>query len=183
MVGAMLKAPTLVEKYDISHVNTVVVGASNLSKEVATQFTNLIPGCKLTQGYGLTETTVAVTFENPLDIMFGSCGHLFPGCEGRLIDDNGQDIEEYDHPGELLVRSPTIMLGYLDNEVETRAMLSEDGWLRTGDLVRFKKSPNGHDHLFLIDRIKELIKVRVSITLVLILLLSLIRHRVCKFLQ
>jgi long-subunit acyl-CoA synthetase (AMP-forming) len=166
MVGAMLKAGPVVEKYNISHVNTVVVGASNLSKEVANQFTNLIPGCKLVQGYGLTETTVAVTFENPGDIMFGSCGHLFPGCEGRLIDENGEDIVEHHRPGELLVRSPSIMLGYLDNEVATREMLSEDGWLRTGDLVEFRRSPAGHSHLFLVDRIKELIKVRVSISAV-----------------
>ena len=162
MTEAMLKASAIVKRYDISSVKTVVVGASNLSKEVATQMANLMPGSILIQGYGLTETTVVVAYENPLDIMFGSCGHLLPGCEGRLIDDYGQDITEYDRPGELLLRSPTVMLGYYKNDAETEAMLSEDGWLRTGDLVEFRKSPNGHDHVFLIDRIKELIKVRVS---------------------
>jgi long-subunit acyl-CoA synthetase (AMP-forming) len=54
------------------------------------------------------------------------------------------------------------MLGYLDNEAETKNMLSADGWLRTGDLAEFRLSPQGHSHLFFIDRVKELIKVRVS---------------------
>ncbi|KAL6903106.1 hypothetical protein GGI43DRAFT_333142 [Trichoderma evansii] len=160
MIGAMLKATALVKNYDISCIKTVVVGASNLTKEVATQFVDLVQGCTLIQGYGLTETTVAVTFENPLDIMFGSCGHLFSGCDARLIDPDGKDVMDYDHPGELLIRGPTNMMGYHNNKIATEEMLIGEGWLKTGDLAMFKKSPNGHDHLFLLDRVKELIKVR-----------------------
>lgn len=162
MIGAMIKAKEITKKYDISHVNTVLVGASNLSKEVASAIDSILSGCTTVQGYGLTETTVAVTLGNPLDDMFGSCGNLFPGCDARLIDDAGNDIEEHDRPGELLIRSPTVMLGYLDNDTETKAMFTDDGWLHTGDLVEFRKSSKGHDNLFIIDRIKELIKVRVS---------------------
>lgn len=162
MIAAMVKAPSLVAKYDLSHVNAAVVGASSLSKETALAFDKLVSGCHLIQGYGLTETTVAVTFGNPLDYMFGTCGHLFPGCEGRLIKDDGQEITEYGKPGELLIRSPSVFLGYLDNESESKGIFSEDGWMRTGDLAEFRQSAAGHDHLFIIDRIKELIKVRVS---------------------
>ncbi|KAH6995492.1 hypothetical protein BKA56DRAFT_694619 [Ilyonectria sp. MPI-CAGE-AT-0026] len=160
MIAAMVKAPSLVAKYDLSHVNAAVVGASSLSKETALAFDKLVSGCHLIQGYGLTETTVAVTFGNPLDYMFGTCGHLFPGCEGRLIKDDGQEITEYGKPGELLIRSPSVFLGYLDNESESKGIFSEDGWMRTGDLAEFRQSAAGHDHLFIIDRIKELIKVR-----------------------
>ncbi|KAF2156976.1 acetyl-CoA synthetase-like protein [Myriangium duriaei CBS 260.36] len=161
MVGAMLKATEIVKQYDLSSVNTTVVGAAILSADVRARYTQLVPGSRLVQGYGLTETTVAVTFENPHDIVVGSCGNLFPGVEARLVDPaSGSDIEEHGKQGELWVRSETIMQGFYKNDAETASMLGKDGWLRTGDLVEFRKSPNGHDHIFLIDRIKELIKVR-----------------------
>ena len=130
MVGGMLKARAVVERYKISHVKTVVVGASNLTKEVAEQLRDLIPGCNLLQGYGLTETTVAVTFESPLDHMFGSCGNLFPGCEGRLLDTEGNDITEHGRPGELLIRAPSVMLGYYNNDAATKDMLNDDARLQ-----------------------------------------------------
>lgn len=158
----MTRAPDLVAKYDLSSVNAAVVGSSNLSKEAAATFDKLVGGAHLIQGYGLTETTVAVTFANPLDDMFGTCGHLFPGCKARLIDEQGGEIMEHGKPGELLIRSPSVFLGYLDNDVATKEAFTEDGWLRTGDLVEFRKSEKGHNHLFVIDRIKEMIKVRVS---------------------
>lgn len=162
MIGAIVRAPAILKCYDISNVNTVVVGASSLTKDIARAVDNIIPGCKLVQGYGLTETTVAVTFGHPHDIMFGSCGCLFPGCDARLIDRDGNEIKEYGVAGELWIRSPSVMLGYLNNDIETANMLTQDGWLRTGDLVEFRRSDKGFDHLFVIDRIKELIKVRVS---------------------
>jgi long-subunit acyl-CoA synthetase (AMP-forming) len=163
----MTRAPDLVAKYDLSSVNAAVVGSSNLSKDAAAAFDKLVGGAHLIQGYGLTETTVAVTFANPLDEMFGTCGHLFPSCQARLIDEHGGEITEHGKAGELLIRSPTVFLGYLNNEVATNETFTEDGWLRTGDLVEFRKSEKGHDHLFVIDRLKEMIKVRV-------------RHSVCS---
>ena len=158
----MLRAPSVTSRYDLSSVSSAVVGATALSKEVALDFDSLFPGCKLIQGYGLTETTVAVTLTNPADNVFCSCGSLFPGCEGKLMDEDGREIVDYGVPGELYVRSPTVMLGYLDNEAETKSMLSPDGWLRTGDLAEIRVSGAGHGHLFFIERVKELIKVRVS---------------------
>ncbi|GAM88833.1 hypothetical protein ANO11243_068670 [Dothideomycetidae sp. 11243] len=160
MVGAMLKASEIVKQYDLSSVNTTVVGAAILSSDVRARYMELLPSSRIVQGYGLTETTVCITFENPNDIYAGSCGNLFPGVEARLVDQEGNEVEEHDKPGELWVRAPNVMLGFYKNDAETAAMLQKDGWLRTGDLVEFRKSSNGHDHIFLIDRIKELIKVR-----------------------
>ncbi|KAH7025270.1 uncharacterized protein B0I36DRAFT_250793 [Microdochium trichocladiopsis] len=156
----IIRARDVVRKYDISSVNTAVVGAASLSEDIAAAFDSVIPGCKLIQGYGLTETTVAVTLTNPADDMFCSCGSLLPGVEGRLVNPDGSEITKHETPGELQVRTPTVMLGYLNNDTETSAMLTPDGWLRTGDLVEFRKSKNGHDHVFFVDRMKELIKVR-----------------------
>lgn len=71
-----------------------------------------------------------------------------------------EEITEYDTPGELVVRSPSIVLGYLNNDKATKETF-EDGWMRTGDEVVIRKSPNGFEHVFIVDRIKELIKVKV----------------------
>ncbi|POR34541.1 Putative 4-coumarate--CoA ligase 1 [Tolypocladium paradoxum] len=160
MIVGILKAAAIAQRHDLSCVDTVVVGASNLTKEVTEQFSKLLPGCHFVQGYGLTETAVAASMQNRTDIMFGSCGSLFPQFEARLLDTNGTDITANDTPGELLLRSPTVMLGYLDNEEATKASFTDDGWLRTGDLMEIRKSENGYEHLFIVDRVKELIKVR-----------------------
>jgi long-subunit acyl-CoA synthetase (AMP-forming) len=69
----------------------------------------------------------------------------------------------YDQPGELVVRSPGVVLGYLKNEKATKETF-EDGWMRTGDEAVIRRGPKGTEHIFIVDRIKELIKVKVRIT-------------------
>ncbi|KAL6694562.1 hypothetical protein J3F84DRAFT_47583 [Trichoderma pleuroticola] len=160
MIVALIKNSAITARYSLEHVKTTVVGASNLTKEVNEQFARFFPNCQLIQGYGLTETSVVVSMQNKADVMFGSCGHIFPGYEGRLISRDGEEVTELDTPGELLLRSPSVMLGYLDNEKSTKETFTSDGWLRTGDLMEFRKSDDGHEHLFIVDRVKELIKVR-----------------------
>lgn len=164
MIVALIKNSAITARYSLEHVKTTVVGASNLTKEVNEQFARYFPNCQLIQGYGLTETSVVVSMQNKADVMFGSCGHIFPGYEGRLISRDGEEVTELDTPGELLLRSPSVMLGYLDNEKATKETFTSDAWLRTGDLMEFRKSDDGHEHLFIVDRVKEMIKVRVSIS-------------------
>jgi long-subunit acyl-CoA synthetase (AMP-forming) len=86
-----------------------------------------------------------------------------PGTQARLIGLDGQDIDSHNCPGELVIRGPSVVPGYFDNDAAMAEMLTDDGWLRSGDLVEMRKSSNGHTHLFVIDRIKELIKVHVSL--------------------
>ncbi|KAL7962783.1 hypothetical protein V8C34DRAFT_301207 [Trichoderma compactum] len=160
MIVALIKNSAITARYNLEHVKTTVVGASNLTKEVNEQFARLFPNCQLIQGYGLTETSVVVSMQNKADVMFGSCGHIFPGYEGRLISRDGEEVTDLDTPGELLLRSPSVMLGYLNNEKATKETFASDGWLRTGDLMEFRKSDDGHEHLFIVDRVKEMIKVR-----------------------
>lgn len=74
----------------------------------------------------------------------------------------GAEITGYDQPGELLVKSPSVVLGYLNNDKANKETF-QDGYMRTGDEAVFKKGPSGHEHLFIVDRIKELIKVQVRI--------------------
>ncbi len=94
------------------------------------------------------------------DIWFGSCGSLIPGVEARLVTPEGTDITGYDQPGEAPGRSPSVVLGYLNNDKANRETFV-DGWLRTGDEAVIRRSENGHEHVFIVDRIKELIKVKV----------------------
>jgi len=110
------------------------------------------------QGYGLTETTTAVasTAGAPLGPRHGSDGVLLPGTQARIVDvASGQDLGTGE-PGELWVRGPQVMRGYLNAEQATAAMLGPGGWLRTGDLCR--ADPDGY--LFVVDRVKELIKYK-----------------------
>lgn len=71
-----------------------------------------------------------------------------------------EEITAYDTPGELVVRSPSVVLGYLNNEKATKETFV-DGWMRTGDEAVIRVSPKGFEHVFIVDRIKELIKVKV----------------------
>ena len=86
----------------------------------------------------------------------GSVGALIPNTEARLVDpETGEDVAE-DEAGELWVRGPQVMEGYLNNPEATRETLVQDGWLRTGDIARI--DPEGFTYI--VDRLKELIKYK-----------------------
>lgn len=81
-----------------------------------------------------------------------------------IIDGDGKEVKEYEKPGELVVQSPAVTLGYFNNEratMETFVHDDEGRWIRTGDEVCVRKAPSGFEHLVILDRIKELIKVKV----------------------
>jgi long-subunit acyl-CoA synthetase (AMP-forming) len=158
---AMISAATMLRQYDLRSITSVIIGAAALTKETLAQLTQLLPDCNFVQGYGLTEATCVIAVTGDDDIIFGSCGYLLPGIQARLVDANGQEVERYDSPGELQVHGPNITTGYFKNDEAMREMLTQDGWLRTGDLVEMRKSDKGNTHIFIVDRIKELIKVNV----------------------
>ena len=107
----------------------------------------------------MTETS-PVTIYTPKSMplsKLGSCGKLLPSTEARIIDiSNGKDIITPDTPGELLVRGPQLMKGYLNDPIATRETIDADGWLHTGDVVYYDKD----EYFFVVDRTKELIKVK-----------------------
>lgn len=109
---------------------------------------------------GLTETCTVVCSTHPDDILLGSSGCLLPGFEARIMSAEGQEITAYNAPGELVVRSPSVVIGYLNNEKANKETF-EDGWMRTGDEAIIKVGPKGTEHVLIVDRIKELIKVKV----------------------
>jgi acyl-CoA synthetase (AMP-forming)/AMP-acid ligase II len=115
-----------------------------------------LPGAVIRLGYGLTETTATVTApDRERAVTPGSVGRPMPGTELRVIDpESGADLGPGE-PGELFVRGPQTMAGYLHRPDATAAMIDADGWLRTGDLVVVDEE----GQVFIVDRLKELIKV------------------------
>lgn len=78
------------------------------------------------------------------------------------MSNEGTEITEYGEPGELVVKSPSVTLGYLNNEAASKETF-QNGWMRTGDEAVIRKSPQGMEHVFVVDRIKELIKTKVLV--------------------
>jgi long-subunit acyl-CoA synthetase (AMP-forming) len=98
------------------------------------------------------------------DLLLGSSGCLVPGIKAKVIDADGNEVTEYEKRGEILVQGPNVAAGYLNNEkanAETFVWDEDGRWLRTGDEVLVRKAPTGTEHFFIVDRIKELIKVKV----------------------
>ncbi|KAJ4202395.1 hypothetical protein NW759_015381 [Fusarium solani] len=150
-------------KYDLSSIRIVYTGAAPLASETAEDVLKAFPKWRICQAYGLTETATGVTATSELDISFGSSGSLLPSVRAKIVDAAGKEITEYDTPGELLVQSPSVALGYLNNEqatAETFVFHSDGRWMKTGDEALVRKSTEGNEHFVIIDRIKELIKVK-----------------------
>jgi len=125
----------------------------------------------------MTETSTLVLGSTENDLMAGSSGPLLPGCRARIITTtatnttNGRgnghvEVHECGQEGELYIQSPSLALGYLDNEKATAETFLHDAqggrWVRTGDVAVVWESPGGHQHFAIVDRLKELIKVKVS---------------------
>lgn len=188
IIIAMVKNKQLLDKYDLSSVRTIFTGAAPLGKETAEALGGQYPTWGIRQGYGLTETCTVVCSTSPQDIWFGSSGSLVAGMECKLVTVEGVEITGHDQPGELWVKSPSVVLGYLKNDkanIETFVEDHDGRFMRTGDEAVFRVSPNGHEHVWIVDRIKELIKVKVSCpgtSLPLTPFLTSWFYRVCKLL-
>jgi len=158
MIIHLTKQKELLRQYDLSCVRACFTGAAPLGKETAEDLLAMFPNWAVRQGYGLTETSTVVCSTVPDDIWFGSSGSLLPGITARLVTVEGNEITGYHQPGELWVKSPAVVLGYLHNEKATKETFveAEDGrYMRTGDEAMIAKSVNGHEHVFIVDRIKE----------------------------
>ncbi|KAK8024107.1 4-coumarate- ligase [Apiospora rasikravindrae] len=168
----LLKNQPLCRKYDLSSVRYVYTGAAPLGTETHEEVVKSFPGWEVGQGYGMTETATVVLSSGENDILVGAAGSLVSGCVAKIIDtDTGRPIDvtdqkdgEEEKRGELWLQSPSISLGYLNNERATAEAFvwDEDGrWIRTGDVAVVRRSKAGHEHFAIVDRIKELIKVKV----------------------
>ncbi|KAJ7288509.1 amp dependent CoA ligase [Mycena rebaudengoi] len=143
-------------KYDFSHIKFVGAGAAPMTAELQEQLKQVCTQAKTGQAYGLTETAAILTV-TPFaqQCSYGSIGLLLPGVRARVVKADGS-LAGYNEPGELVVKTPSLFLGYWKNEEASKEAFTADGWFRTGDEV--KVAENGE--VWITDRIKELIKVK-----------------------
>ncbi|KAI6088484.1 acetyl-CoA synthetase-like protein [Hypoxylon rubiginosum] len=163
IVIQMLRNPDLCGKYDLSSLRFVYTGAAPLGAETHEDMVKAFPSLQVGQGYGMTETSTVVVSTGENDVMIGTSGSLVPATRAKLIGEDGSEITEYEKRGELWVQSPSVTLGYLNNEKATSEayVWDHDGrWMRTGDVAVVRKAPSGHEHIAVVDRLKELIKVK-----------------------
>ena len=121
------------------NLQLAISGGAPLSPEIAKTFIGL--GLTITQGYGLTETSPVVSTNKLIDNDPFSVGHVMGNIEVKLGDDD-----------ELLVKGPTVMLGYWGNEEATKDVIDSDGWFHTGDKAKIENK-----HIYITGRIKEII--------------------------
>lgn len=148
----------LVDQFDLSSLRVIVSGAAPLSAELENAVRSRL-GVIVTQGYGLTEASPVTHFlsHQPAGTPKpGSIGVLVPNTECKITGIDTQDALGVRQDGELWVRGPQIMKGYLNQPEATAAMIDRDGWLHTGDIGYCDED----GYFWIVDRLKELIKYK-----------------------
>ena len=154
IVLALAKHP-LVDQFDLSSLRQVFCGAAPLGGELAAEAAARI-GCEVVQGYGMTELS-PVTHLTPVGgYKPGTVGVTVGSTTCRIVDPTTGEDQGVGGEGELWVRGPQVMKGYLNNPEATAATIDSDGWLHTGDIAVI----DADGHVTIVDRLKELIKVK-----------------------
>ncbi|EGG05347.1 uncharacterized protein MELLADRAFT_88020 [Melampsora larici-populina 98AG31] len=160
----ILAHPQVLQTIDLSSLTAVYVGASAISVPQKQALLKLLASrgarggdsdeSTMPNGYGMSEYYYMAPARP------GTIGVLLPGLEARIISDESDSASGIDAPlntaGELWLRGPMIMKGYLNNEIETKNALTEDGWFKTGDKIRMESD----GQMFYVDRIKDTFKNR-----------------------
>lgn len=147
--------------HDLSSVRMVLSGAAPMGKDIEDAFMAKLPGAVLGQGYGMTEAgpvlSMCLAFaKEPFKVKSGACGTVVRNAELKIVDpDTGKSLAR-NLPGEICIRGQQIMKGYLNNPEATKNSIDADGWLHTGD-VGFV---DDDDEIFIVDRLKEIIKYK-----------------------
>ncbi len=152
LYNGIINFPDL-KKYDLSSLKGCFSGGGALPMETIKKFEKLT-GLPILEGYGLTESS-PITHSNPFGkTKFGTIGLPFPNTEAKLVDvdDYTKEIATPGEPGELCLKGPQIMKGYINRPDETAAAL-KDGWLLTGDIAVFDEE----GYFTIVDRKKDMI--------------------------
>ncbi|PSS07592.1 4-coumarate--CoA ligase [Actinidia chinensis var. chinensis] len=160
IVLAIAKSPA-VDDYDLSAVRTVMSGAAPLGRELEEAARAKFPNAKLGQGYGMTEAgpvlAMCLAFaKEPFEIKSGACGTVVRNAEMKIVDPETGDSLPQNQPGEICIRGDQIMKGYLNDPEATKRTIDKEGWLHTGDIGYI----DDDDELFIVDRLKEIIKYK-----------------------
>lgn len=160
LVLALAKNP-MVASYDLSSIRLVLSGAAPLGKELEEALHGRLPQATFGQGYGMTEAGPVLSMspsfaKQPLPSKSGSCGTVVRNAELKVVDPETGCSLGRNQPGEICIRGPQIMKGYLNDDQATARTIDSDGWLHTGDIGLV----DDDDEVFIVDRVKELIKFK-----------------------
>ncbi|KAG2584245.1 probable 4-coumarate--CoA ligase 5 [Panicum virgatum] len=150
-----------IDRHDLSSVRMVISGAAPMGKELQDILRAKLPRAVLGQGYGMTEAgpvlSMCMAFaKEPLPVKSGACGTVVRNAELKIIDpETGLSLPR-NQPGEICIRGKQIMKGYLNNPEATAKTIDAEGWLHTGDIGYV----DDDDEIFIVDRLKELIKYK-----------------------
>jgi len=145
----------IVDQYDMSSVRQIFSGAAPLGAELAAEAGARLD-CEVVQGFGMTELSPVSHCTVEGEFRPGTSGVTVSNTESRIVDpDTGED-QDVGGRGELWVRGPQVMTGYLNNDEATAGTIDSDGWLHTGDVAIIDE----HGHMTIVDRLKELIKFK-----------------------
>ena len=153
LFNALLQNPAFAS-LDFSNLKCTLAGGMAIQRDVAERW-QAVTGCVIAQGYGLTEASPVVS-ANLLDAkqFNGSIGFPLPSTQVGILDDDGQELP-VGEVGEICARGPQVMRGYWQRPGETAEVITEDGWLRTGDIGRLDTD----GRLYIEDRKKDMIVV------------------------
>ncbi|KAG8390503.1 hypothetical protein BUALT_Bualt01G0090100 [Buddleja alternifolia] len=144
----------MVDKFDLSSIRVVLSGAAPLGKELEGVLLSRVPQAIFGQGYGMTEAgpllSMSPSFAKlPLPTKSGSCGNVVRNAELKVVDPETGCSLPRNHSGEICIRGPQIMKGYLNDAEATAETIDVDGWLHTGDIGYV----DDDDDIFIIDRV------------------------------
>jgi acyl-CoA synthetase (AMP-forming)/AMP-acid ligase II len=145
-----------VDEHDLSSLRQIISGAAPLGEDLVKEVGARL-GCRVRQGYGLTETSPVISASaEDGSTPHGSIGLLVGGTECQIVDPESGAVLGPGQAGELWVRGPQVMQGYLNRPEATAQVLDPEGWFHTGDIAYV----DAEGHAFIVDRLKELIKVK-----------------------
>jgi len=148
----------MVDNYDLSSLEEVICAAAPLSEQLENDVKKKLnnPKLNIRQGYGLSETTGAAICVAQGSTLPGSIGEVVANHVCRLVNVETREEVAQGESGEILIKGPCVMKGYLNNPKATQETFDDDGWLMTGDIGYTDEQGN----FYIIDRLKEFIKVK-----------------------